>query len=43
LSHRWYAYQGIIPALGIIGLAVYAFVIATRGQRLLREGFFGDE
>jgi serine/threonine-protein kinase len=39
----WYAYQGIIMALVIVGLAGYAFVIATRGQRLFREGFFGDE
>jgi hypothetical protein len=39
----WYAYQGVLMALVVIGLAVYAFVIATRGQRLFREGFFGDE
>ena len=39
----WYAYQGTLVALVVIGLAVYAFFIATRGQRLFREGFFGDE
>jgi hypothetical protein len=39
----WYAYQGIIMALVIVGLAGYAFFTATRGQRLFREGFFGDE
>jgi hypothetical protein len=30
-------------ALIIVGLAVYAFFTATRGQRLFGEGFFGDE
>jgi hypothetical protein len=39
----WYAYQGILGALVVIGLALYGFVTATRGQRLFREGFFGDE
>jgi serine/threonine-protein kinase len=39
----WYAYQGIILALIVVGLALYAFFTATRGQRLFREGFFGDE
>jgi hypothetical protein len=39
----WYAYQGILVALVVIGVAVYAFVIATGGQRLFREGFFGDQ
>jgi hypothetical protein len=39
----WYAYQGVLGALVGVGVAVYAFVIATRGQRLFREGFFGDE
>ena len=39
----WYAYQGILVALVVIGLAAYGFVTATRGQRLFREGFFGDE
>jgi hypothetical protein len=39
----WYAYQGIIMALVIVGLAGYAFFTATRGQRLFRGGFFGDE
>jgi hypothetical protein len=39
----WYAYQGVIMALVVVALAVYAFFIAARGQRLFREGFFGDE
>jgi serine/threonine-protein kinase len=39
----WYAYQGVLVALVVVGLAVYAFGIATRGQRLFRGGFFGDE
>jgi serine/threonine-protein kinase len=39
----WYAYQGEIVALVIVGLAIYGFLIATRGQRLFRAGFFGDE
>ena len=39
----WYAYQGILMALVVLGLAGYAFVTATRGQRLFREGFFGDD
>ena len=39
----WYAPQGVFVALFVTGLAVYAFFIATRGQRLFREGFFGDE
>jgi serine/threonine-protein kinase len=39
----WYASQGIFAALVVIGLAVYALFTATRGQRLFREGFFGDE
>ena len=39
----WYAPQGIIMALVVIGLAAYACLTATRGQRLLVEWFFGDE
>jgi hypothetical protein len=39
----WYAYQGVLMALVVFGLAGYAFFTATRGQRLFREGFFGDE
>jgi serine/threonine-protein kinase len=39
----WYAWQGVLGALVVIGLAGYGFVTATRGQRLFREGFFGDE
>ena len=39
----WYAYQGVIMALIVIGLAVYACFTATRGQRLFGEWFFGEE
>jgi hypothetical protein len=39
----WYAYQGVLMGLIIVGLAVHAFFAATRGQRLFGEGFFGDE
>jgi serine/threonine-protein kinase len=39
----WYAHQGVLTALVLIGLAVSAFVAATRGQRLFGEAFFGDE
>jgi serine/threonine-protein kinase len=39
----WYASQGILLALVVLGLAAYAFFIATRGRRLFRVGFFGDE
>jgi hypothetical protein len=39
----WYAYQGVLMALVVVGLAVYAFFIATRSQQLFREGFFDDE
>ena len=39
----WYAYEGAALAGMVIVLAAFGFVVATRGQRLLREGFFGDE
>jgi serine/threonine-protein kinase len=39
----WYAYQGVFMALIIIGLAVYAFFIATRARRLFGEWFFAGE
>jgi hypothetical protein len=39
----WYAPQAVFVALFVIGLAVYSFVIATRGQRLFHEGFFGED
>ena len=39
----WYAYQGVVGAVVVAGLAVYGFVTATRGRRLFREGLFGDE
>jgi hypothetical protein len=39
----WYASQGVLMALIIVGLAVYAFFAATRGHQLFGEWFFGDE
>jgi serine/threonine-protein kinase len=39
----WYTAQGVVAALVVIGLAVYGFVTAVGGQRVFREGFFGDE
>jgi serine/threonine-protein kinase len=41
-TSAWYFWQGAVGALVVVGLAVYGFVTATRGQRLFREGFFGD-
>jgi hypothetical protein len=37
------AWQGMVTALAVSGLAVYAYFTATRSRRLFREGFFGDE
>ena len=39
----WYTAQGVVAAMVVIGLAVYGFVTAVGGQRMFREGFFGDE
>ena len=39
----WYALQGVLVALFVTGLDVYAFVIATHDRRLFREGFFSDQ
>jgi serine/threonine-protein kinase len=39
----WYAYQGALGAIAVVGLAVFALITATRGQQLLSERFFGDE
>jgi hypothetical protein len=39
----WYASQGVVVALFVTGLAVYAFLIATRGQWLFREWFLNEE
>jgi hypothetical protein len=38
----WYASQGVIMALIVTGLAVYACFIATRGQWLFGEWFFNE-
>jgi hypothetical protein len=39
----WYAPQAIVMALIVIGLASYAFVTATGGANLFKEGFFGGD
>jgi hypothetical protein len=39
----WYFGWGLAGAAVVLGLGVYGFVTATGGQRLFREGFFGDE
>jgi hypothetical protein len=39
----WYAYQGVIMALIVIGLAVYACFTATRGRWLFGAWFFNEE
>jgi hypothetical protein len=39
----WYAYQGLLMAAVMAGLAGYGFVTAAGGRRLFREGFFGDD
>jgi hypothetical protein len=38
----WYAYQGVIMALIVIGLAVYACFTATRGRWRFGEWFFHE-
>ena len=38
----WYAYQGVIMALLVTGLAVYACFIATRGRWRFGEWFFNE-
>jgi serine/threonine-protein kinase len=39
----WYARQGAVAALVVIGLAVYGFVVSVGAKRLALRGFFGDE
>jgi hypothetical protein len=39
----WYFGWGLVGAAVVLGLGVYGFVTAVGGQRLFREGFFGDE
>jgi hypothetical protein len=41
-SSAWYAYQGFIMALIVIGLAVSACFTATRGQWRFGEWFFSE-
>jgi serine/threonine-protein kinase len=39
----WYAPQGVVAALVVVGLAVYGFVVSVGVKRLALGGFFGDE
>jgi serine/threonine-protein kinase len=39
----WYAPQGVVAALVIVGLAVYGFVLSVGAKRLALRGFLGDE
>jgi hypothetical protein len=39
----WYFWQGLLGPGVVAVLAVYGFVTATRGQRIFKGGFFGDE
>jgi serine/threonine-protein kinase len=39
----WYARQGLVAALVLIGLALYGFVVSVGAKRLALRGFFGDE
>jgi serine/threonine-protein kinase len=39
----WYAPQGVVAALVVIGLAVYGFVVSVGVKRLALGGFLGDE
>jgi hypothetical protein len=38
----WYAQQGVVVALVVIGLAGYGFVVSVGAKRLALRGFFGD-
>ena len=42
-TSAWYFGWGLAGAAVVLGLGVYGFVTAVGGQRLFREGFFGDE
>ena len=39
----WYAPQGVVVALVVVGLAVYGFFVSVGAKRLALRGFFGDE
>jgi serine/threonine-protein kinase len=39
----WYFGRGLLGAAVVLGLGVYGSLTASGGQRLFREGFFGDE
>lgn len=42
-TSAWYFGWGLAGAAVVLALGVYGFVTAVGGQRLFREGFFGDE
>ena len=42
-TSAWYFGWGLAGAAVVLGLGVYGFITAIGGQRLFREGFFGDE
>jgi serine/threonine-protein kinase len=42
-ASSWYFGRGLLGAGILVGLAAFGFVTATGGQRLFRQGFFGDE
>jgi hypothetical protein len=39
----WYAPQGVVVALVVIGLAVYGFVVSVGFKRLALRGLLGEE
>jgi hypothetical protein len=41
--HTWYFGWGVLGVALVLALAVCGFVTAIGGQRLFREGFFGDD
>jgi hypothetical protein len=42
-ASAWYFGRGVLGAAVVLGLGVYGSITALGGQRLFREGFFGDE
>jgi hypothetical protein len=42
-SSAWYFGRGLLGAAVVLALGAWAVVTAVGGQRLFREGFFGDE
>jgi hypothetical protein len=42
-TSAWYFGWGLAGAAVVLALGMYGFITAVGGQRLFREGFFGDE